>query len=260
MHSMKKRIRKYLPKWVIVIHRAIFRARLVWPEYIRYYMECISGKSVYARVTMRLKKTCLGAHDGEWCVAEDLLPGKPVVLSFGIGTDISWDLDMIKQYNAEVFAFDPTSICLKWLANKDLPEAFKMIPLGIAQEDGEVEFGLPEGHSVSFSIDHNGKNQRVEKCEVRTFQSLVRPLSITAVDVLKLDIEGTEYQVLEDILNSEMPISQILIEFHHRLFDDGVLMTKNALQLLERKGYRLFYRSPRGLEFCFAKQNRVLRK
>ncbi|MFK7777455.1 MAG: FkbM family methyltransferase [Gimesia sp.] len=251
---IKNRIKRYLPKWILLIHRAVFRARLNWPQQIRYYKECLLGQSPYARVTLNAHKICLGAHDGEWCVAEDLLSEKPVVLSFGIGTDISWDLDMINKYNAEVYAFDPTPISLQWLSKKQLPDNFNVIPLGISDTNGIVKFGLPVNHGVSFSIDHSGVSQRVEKCEVRTFQFMLESLGITKADIVKLDIEGTEYKVLEDILSSNISITQVLIEFHHRLFvDEGVSMTRNAFQLLAKHGYQLFYRSPRGLEYCFAK-------
>src|SRR5690554_1691728 len=33
------------------------------------------------------------------------------------------------------------------------------------------------------------------------------------IDVLKMDIEGAEYDVIENILSAQLPITQILIEF-----------------------------------------------
>lgn len=36
------------------------------------------------------------------------------------------------------------------------------------------------------------------------------------IDLLKLDIEGSEYRVLDEILESQIPIHQIVVEFHDR--------------------------------------------
>ena len=39
---------------------------------------------------------------------------------------------------------------------------------------------------------------------------------MSRIDILKMDIEGAEYDVIDDIINSPVPIAQVLIEFHHR--------------------------------------------
>jgi hypothetical protein len=41
------------------------------------------------------------------------------------------------------------------------------------------------------------------------------------LDVLKIDIEGSEYEVLEDwIRRSWFPMDQLLVEFHQRFYQD----------------------------------------
>ena len=35
-----------------------------------------------------------------------------------------------------------------------------------------------------------------------------------SIDLLKIDIEGFEYEVLEDCLEDRIPIKQICVEFH----------------------------------------------
>jgi hypothetical protein len=72
-----------------------------------------------------------------------------------------------------------------------------------------------------------------------------------SIDILKMDIEGAEYQVLEDVLTSEIRPHQILVEFHHRFATGGIENTRHALGRLKAAGYRLFSVSPTVEEFCF---------
>ncbi len=55
-----------------------------------------------------------------------------------------------------------------------------------------------------------------------------------------MDIEGAEYDVLGNILDSPVTINQILIEFHDRLFEDGKIKTISAIKRLSSHGYKIF--------------------
>jgi hypothetical protein len=68
-----------------------------------------------------------------------------------------------------------------------------------------------------------------------------------------MDIEGAEYEVIEDILSSHVPISQVLIEFHHRFSDIGIGKTRSAVSRLNEAGYRIFNVSASGEEISFIK-------
>ena len=71
------------------------------------------------------------------------------------------------------------------------------------------------------------------------------------IDVLKMDIEGAEYDVLPDILSSGLVVDQILVEFHHRLVVDGAAKTQDAVRLLRAHGYAPFAVSPGAEEVSF---------
>lgn len=221
-------------------------------EHANYFANCLAGKDVLIRPSVRVKCLRLGAGDGEWCIAGDETPKNPVVYSFGVGRDISWDLAMVENFHARVFAFDPTPISREWLKDQELPSGFVFDPTGIGDYDGTATFSLPVTHGTSFSLNHKTDSKRKVECSVATFETLARRHGHTSIDILKMDIEGAEYDVLSSILTSHVRIDQILIEFHHRLMGtDGLSQTRRALELLKQAGYNLFYRSPRGLEFCF---------
>ena len=68
------------------------------------------------------------------------------------------------------------------------------------------------------------------------------------IDLLKMDIEGAEYQVVDDICRSGIRPKQILVEFHHRFSNVGIAKTKNAINRLRNIGYGVFSISNSGEE------------
>ena len=73
------------------------------------------------------------------------------------------------------------------------------------------------------------------------------------IDLLKMDIEGAEYEVLDEILRHELPVRQILVEFHHRFPGIGIGRTLDTVKRLRDAGYKLFHVSPWCEEFAFLK-------
>ena len=65
------------------------------------------------------------------------------------------------------------------------------------------------------------------------------------IDLLKVDIEGAEYTGLQDLIQERIPVTQILIEFHHRFSSVGTRATKRMLPLLEDYGMRVCHVCPR---------------
>jgi FkbM family methyltransferase len=59
------------------------------------------------------------------------------------------------------------------------------------------------------------------KCQVRTLSSVISELGINSIDLLKIDVEGEEYEVLKGIKSQDWPrIKQVVAEVHDR---DGKL-------------------------------------
>jgi len=51
----------------------------------------------------------------------------------------------------------------------------------------------------------------------------MRELRHASIDLLKMDIEGAEYDVLADMISQRIPVKQLLVEFHHRWPQIGVV-------------------------------------
>ena len=76
-------------------------------------------------------------------------------------------------------------------------------------------------------------------------------LRTEAIDLLKIDIEGAEYDLLPDLIESTVPIRQLLVEFHHRIGVRPLASTVNSVDRLKEAGFQLFHVSETSSEFSF---------
>jgi hypothetical protein len=81
----------------------------------------------------------------------------------------------------------------------------------------------------------------------------MKELKHNHIDLLKLDIEGSEYDVLDYILNKNISVDQIIVEFHDRFLKNGKRLRRKIINKLENKGYTLFAISRTFEEYSFMK-------
>jgi FkbM family methyltransferase len=181
------------------------------------------------------------------------------VFSFGIGEDISFDREIIEKYNAFVYAFDPTPRAVKFINAQDLLEKdFKFFPLGLDVYDGEVNFLLPPENdpepSGSIFKRERLKGGTEIKVQVRCLRTLMKLTGVSKIDILKMDIEGSEFSVIDDILVNKIDFSQLCVEFHERIFTDGREKMKRAVTNLREHGYYCCACGSNGHEATFIKK------
>lgn len=220
---------------------------------LRRLKATLSGRLIH-KPSVSVPYNYYGTDYGGWPILVSSLNADSKVLSFGLGTDISFDLAVINAFGCQVIGFDPTPRSIEWLSKQRLPEQFKFHQIGIASSDGEAEFFPPaDGQHVSFSSQASAASASVTpiKAPVRRLSTLLAELQLDRVDVLKMDIDGFEYEVIDDILATEIRPKQLLIEFHHTMYDVAREKTDRAFQKFEAAGYKCFYVSDVGLEYGF---------
>jgi FkbM family methyltransferase len=210
---------------------------------------------VFARPGCSVPIIQLGQDSGIWSLCPDGLDRNSVVYSFGIGRDISFERALIERFHLTVYAFDPTPLALAWIRSQDLPQGFLLHEVGIAAHDGTARFQPPSKSKFeSFSLARrSGVGQSVE-APVHRFATLVGMLGHRRLSVLKLDIEGAEYQVLDDVLGSGIQVDQILVEFHHRWKEIGARQTRRTIRRLQAAGWCVAHVSESGMEYTFLPQ------
>lgn len=218
----------------------------------RHALRVLTGRDLYTPVQVRCTTATLGNDNASWCICTTGLSEESVVYSFGVGTDISFDLEMIRRFGVHVHAFDPTPRAVAWVRCQAPPERFVFHDYGVSDHDGNAVFHPPENASfVSYSIFSRGSSEAVVEAPVYRLATIMKTLGHEKIDVLKMDIEGAEYDVLSNFLASDVSVRQLLVEFHHSWKGVGLQRTREAIRSLNRAGYCVFYVSPRGGEYSF---------
>ena len=178
------------------------------------------------------------------CKALEKCEVNPVVFSFGVGEDISFDQKMIETYKAEVYAFDPTPKSISWVKNNVNNNRFHFYPYGISDKDGIEKFYLPQNPEyVSGSVAYRDELQKnAVDVQMKSMSTILKDMKISKIDILKMDIEGSEFKVIPDILKTDVRVDQICFELHKRFFnEEGNQMTKKIVAELRDRGYLLIF-------------------
>ncbi len=200
----------------------------------------------------------IGSNYGGYWIVPTMLRESPVVFSFGIGEEISFDLGMIEKFGAKVYAFDPTPKAISFMQQYRDNGRIVFAPVGIATSDGTAMFYLPKNTEyVSGSQDSREELEAVPiEVAMNSFSTIIKKLGIKEeIDIVKMDIEGSEFDVLPDVLNcSNVDIRQILVEFHERFYPDGISKKNKVLKLLISKGYNLAFEDRLEYTMTFIKE------
>lgn len=204
-------------------------------------------------VQVSCQMECLGTEYGQWCFHPAALHQDSVVYSFGVGDDISFDLSLIDEFAVVVHAFDPTPRSIKWVKSQQLPDKFKFFDYGLADFDGLALFAPPVNpdHISHTMLEREYSLTPAVELPVRRLGTIMTTLGHTHIDLLKMDVEGAEYAIIHEIVQSGIDVRQLLVEFHHRFRGVTVARTEEAISSLNEIGLRVSYISPSGGEFSF---------
>jgi len=218
------------------------------------------GQKPVRPVTMRRETERLGSAYGGWVVLPDQLDERSVVYSAGVGEDTSFDEALIERFGCRVHAIDPTPKAHAHIDRRRavgaLDERFECLPYALGAGDGHATFRLPanDGHvSGSMEADAAGLGEQTLDVEVRSLASIARELGHERIDLLKVDIEGSEYQLIEGFCREPFPVAQFLFEVHPQLFADGPARTERAVGALCDLGYEVFAVSRLAMEYHLAR-------
>ena len=220
----------------------------------------ITNEYKYLKPEIKCNSKWYGNSYGGFYINPDFINSDSIIYSFGIGEDISFDETVIKEHNATIYAFDPTPKSIEWLKNNISSDKFIFHKYGLSNKTGKMDFYLPknEDHvSGSLVMQTVVDEERKISVNMKSIRDIIKDLKHDRIDILKMDIEGAEYDVIDDILSVDIPIAQILIEFHSRFFASGTEMTKNTIQKLRENGYIIYAVSKSKQEVSFINKNLI---
>lgn len=223
----------------------------------------------------------MGTTYGGWHVSRAALPTNPVLLSAGVGEDISFDLAFAKATEGQVVLVDPTPRSVTHVENlfRALDSRDKTITFETGGEEIEISdvsrsqfvfvakalFGKSEAVTfyppkdrshVSYSIANiqHTENQETIRVDAITVSNLLEDLSLKRIDAAKFDIEGVAADVVAEMLESGIYPQQIMLELEELLEPtkkNQVALTRLSSSLANC-GYCLVKRQD-ALNFLFTK-------
>lgn len=204
----------------------------------------------------------LGTDYGGWLIPKNIsLNEDSIVYSGGAGEDISFDLKLQDKYNCWIIIIDPTKRAIKhyeevkkfyndnnfkftgniqkdYIQNiKNLNINFNKIiflDMGLYNKKNLLKFYKQDNPNyVSQSLENNMFGINYDIVKVDTIKNIMNELNHNNIDLLKLDIEGSECDVLDKMLDDNILPKYLCIEF------DLLLKNKDFNKKTEKIGKRL---------------------
>ena len=162
----------------------------------------------------------IGDDSDSWGIVLEEICCESVILSAGVGHSISFELDLVEKTGARVHLFDPSPTgisTMRTLAQHKAMRQIQFIPKALAGSSGQIYLREPDDAiEGSWKAESSSGGKVTIKAEAISVSDYCIENKITSVDLLKLDIEGAEYDVIDDILKAKISIKQICLEFHSK--------------------------------------------
>lgn len=179
----------------------------------------------------------IGSTYGGWWAPSSLLNEHAIVYCVGCGQDITFDLGLIDRFGCQVHAYDPTPKAIRHVEQHGSHAKYHFEPIGLWSQDQQMTFYLNDNpdHVSGSLVGLSGTTQGIE-VQVRTLQSVMKANGHDRIDLIKLDIEGAEYEVLESMVRDRIAPTCLMVEFDQPA---PIGRTIRMIRTLQREGYDL---------------------
>lgn len=195
---------------------------------------------------------------------------KSIIYSGGVGEDMSFDLLLNDKYDCKMFLIDPTSravnhynevkqfydhktnFSFKGDIQPDYKECiknlnpnfdnFEYINEGLWNKKDTLKFYKQTNEKyVSQSLIENMFGKNYDTIQVNSIKNIMEQRSHKQIDLLKLDIEGAEIEVINQMLDNKIYPKYLLIEFDLLIKnkDPGKKTKKLIERLILEENYKM---------------------
>ena len=153
-----------------------------------------------------------------------------------------WAEQLNNRIKCNIYLLEPVKQFYLELENKfSMFDNIKYRQVGVSTSN--ISLNLPITVGDSTQIRENDSDEG-ELIHLVTLEDIMKFWNITHIDLLQINIEGAEYEVLENWLESETinKIKILQIQFHNfGDIDNHVSRRKNIQKKLQERGYKLKY-------------------
>ena len=170
---------------------------------------------------------------GNYKIVPNNISINSIIYSCGIAEDISFDEAISKKFGCDVFMFDPTKESLKYM-NSVKSSKLNFFNIGIWKLDGNIKFyHHSENANLSATNLLHAKEYFILPC--KSIDTLMKEFNQARIDVLKMDIEGASFEILNDLLDKNIYPNQIVAELERPFFIFNASFYELFLYLKERR-------------------------
>ena len=175
------------------------------------------------------------------------VPKEGLMVDVGCGFQAEFSIHMMTELGIKCYGVDPTRkhfIQLKEI--QDTFGRFTHLPFAVSSKNGAILFYESlKNESGSILDDHiNVREGATTKYIVKTLtlRSLKKKIGAEEISILKLDLEGAEYELFRNLTQDDLlGYAQIFVEFHHHAVKKYKQEdTKKAVQKMTDFGYKSF--------------------
>lgn len=134
-----------------------------------------------------------------------------IVFDLG-GYEGQWASDIYSMKKCNVYVFEPyipffNKIKHRFQQNQDI----KVFPFGLGAEDKQDLISIDADATSTFK-----KGDEQSQIEIRDIEDFLRKEKLEKIDLMKINIEGGEYDLLSKLLASDLAknVSNLQIQFH----------------------------------------------
>lgn len=218
----------------------------------------------------------LGTDYGGWIIPKICdLNENSIVYCVGVGEDISFDLLLFDKYKSNIVLIDPTyrakvyyekvvkyfndgqysdefnKTYLKDFHFKPNFKKFTFIDKGLWNTETQLKFYKQSNPNyVSQSFIENMYTDVYDVVYTTTLKKVMNELGHKHIDLIKMDIEGSEITVINDMLDNNIFPKYLLVEFDLKdKGKDNNGLTEKIIKKLETYGYHILDRDRANVSF-----------
>lgn len=128
-----------------------------------------------------------------------------------------WGQYITERYNPTIYAFEPDPINYQKLEEKaQLNNKLKPMFYGLGDKDEKVKISLKGLGSSIFSEQDTQLDIETADTEIRAIDTVWNELNLGTVDLMKINIEGAEFPLLEKMIEKDLlgNVDSYMIQFH----------------------------------------------
>jgi FkbM family methyltransferase len=157
----------------------------------------------------------IGTDYGGWFIPSSYFNERSICYCVGCGEDISFDLGLIERFECQIYAFDPTPKAVFFVEQKTSSiSSYHFYELGLWDCEDRIKLYEPvDPNHVSHSALNLQNTKLYIEVNVSRLRNIMLDHSHDQLDLLKIDIEGAEYKVLDSIIEDKLIIKVLCVEF-----------------------------------------------